>query len=216
MRSKMRKRMLVASGVCIALFGLAGQAAAQVPPVPGVPGLPPGVPGIPSLPGTPGVPPGVPGVPPEVAEVIGDAQDALVPIMIDGATQAEPVANAAGFALRGPCSAIGTVMVLAVIAGGATPLPVSPGFAMTPVFLFCGAAYEPGPADPVFGQVDDAAGDQFEEAAEPGLDQVSDAVTPVRPELAEVCAVLALAGSTPRQVPPPLHRLDVTGALCSG
>ena len=172
------------------------------------------VPGVPSIPGVPGAPgaPEVPGIPPVVLDTIEEAKDVLVPVLVDVATAAQPVANAAGFAFRPACSASGTIAILIAIGGGA--LPVNPGFVMAPVFIFCFAAYEPGPADPVFEQVDDAVGNQLEDAVDPVLEQVGDAVTPVRPELSEACSLLGLFGSTPGQVPPPANRFDVTGEVC--
>ena len=101
-------------------------------------------------------------------------------------------------------------MILALVGG----LPASPAFVLLPVLIFCDAAYEPGPADPAFETVDDAVGRELEDAVDPVLAQIGDAVTPVRPELSEVCSVISLFGAPDRQLPPPLSRFDITGAVC--
>ena len=164
------------------------------------------------------VPPGVPEVPDPphipapIAGAIEQGKDTRVPIMVDAATAAQPAATAGGFLFRAPCSATGTVVVLLAIAGGG--LPASPAFVLLPVLIFCSAAYDPGPADPVFETVDGTAGATLESNIEPVLNQAGDALDPVRPNLAEVCAVIGLMGSTPRQLPPPLDRFDITGTVC--
>jgi hypothetical protein len=200
-----RRLKVLAVSIFIGLFGLMAVpgAQAQLPPVPGVPGAP-GVPGT----------PGVPSVPPAVMDAIESGQSALIPVFVDLASTAQPVPNAAGFALRGPCSATGTVIVLLVIGGGAVPLPVNPGFFVTPVLLMCGAAYDEGPADPVFETVDDAAGPQFSDTTKPVLKQVSDALAPARPNIAQACAVIALSGGTATSLPKPLHRVNLVDTLC--
>lgn len=158
--------------------------------------------------------PETPDIPAPVAEAIATAQETLIPVMVDASQQAQPVANAAGFALRPGCAGVGTAVLLAVLLGGS--LPFSPGFISTPVLIFCAGAFAPGPADPVFQQVDTAAGGALEGAAAPVFAQVGSALAPVRPQLADVCGAIALAGSTPNQVPPPLSRFDVTGTVCRG
>jgi hypothetical protein len=194
------KLKALAVSVFIGLFGLMALPAAQA-----------------QLPGVPGVPvPGLPALPPAATDAISDAQDMIIPVMIQLASAAEPVPNAAGFALRGPCSATGTVVVLLVIGGGAVPLPISPGLAVTPIFLMCGAAFDAGPADPHLDTVDATVGPQFSDATEPVMDQVGGAIAPARPNIAQACAVIALAGSTPEELPPPLHRLNVVKTLCAG
>lgn len=166
---------------------------------------------VPSLPDTPDLPP----IPAPIADAIDQAEEILIPIIVDAAIQSQVVSNAAGFALRPPCSAAGTVILLVAIAGGSLPLPVAPGVIVTPVLIFCGGAYTPGPADPVFQQVDDAAGDQLQDAVQPVLTQAGDALAPVRPNLMEACGAIALAGGTPRQLPPPLSRFDIVKEVCT-
>lgn len=158
--------------------------------------------------------PETPDIPAPLAEAIAMAQETLIPVVVDGAQQAQPVANAAGFALRPGCAGVGTAVLLAVLLGGT--LPFSPGFISAPVLIFCAGAFAPGPVDPVFQQIDAAAGGALEGAAAPVLAQAGTALAPARPQLADVCGAIALAGSTPRQVPPPLSRFDVTGTVCTG
>lgn len=161
----------------------------------------------------PGVPvPGVPEVPPQVNDAISQAEDTVIPVLVDAAVQGQAVSNAAGFALRPACAGAGTAVLLIVIAGGT--LPVSPGFVSTPLLIFCAGAFSPGPVDPVFQTIDDEAGTTLQSNLDPVLRQARDAVTPVRPNLAEACGVLALMGSTPRQVPPPLNRFDLLKVVC--
>ena len=205
------RAVAVTVGLTIAGMLVGPAVSAQVPPVPAPPGVP-GAPGVPPLPVGP--PEGVPDLPAPVAGVIDQAEDTLIPVMIDGAAAAEPAVNAGGFALRGPCGATGTAIVLMSIGAGAAPLPISVGVPLTPVFLICGAAYEKGPADPVFNDADAAVGPQFEDATDPVLKQVGDAIAPVRTNLAQACTVIALSGGTIRSVPKPLSRLDIVNAVC--
>ena len=158
--------------------------------------------------------PETPDIPAPLAEAVATAQETLIPVVVDASQQAQPVANAGGFALRPGCAGVGTAVLLAVLLGGS--LPFSPGFVSTPVLIFCAGAFAPGPADPVFQQVDMAAGGALEGAAAPVLAQASTALAPARPQLADVCGAIALAGSTPNQVPPPLSRFDLTGTVCRG
>jgi hypothetical protein len=179
----------------VVVFGMAGILAApaavhaQIPPTPEVPELPP-----------------------QVTDALNQAEGTLIPVLVQGAIAAQPVANAGGFALRPGCAGIGTAVLLVVLTGGS--LPVSPGFVSTPVLLFCAGAFAPGPADPVFDTVDGAAGAQAEGLVDPVLGQVHDALAPARPQIASACAVIALSGSTPTQVPPPLNRFDITRVVC--
>jgi hypothetical protein len=163
------------------------------------------VPGVPELPDPPPIPA-------PVEDAIEQGKDVLIPIMVQVATAGQPAANAVGFALRPACAGTGAVLVVLAIVGGG--LPASPAFALLPVLILCSAAFDPGPADPVFATVDELAGRELESTVEPVLDQVGEALTPVRPELSEVCSVIGLMGSTPRQVPPPLNRFDITGTVC--
>jgi hypothetical protein len=158
--------------------------------------------------------PDTPEIPAPVNDAIGTAQETLIPVLVQGAVQAQPLSTAAGFALRPGCAGVGTAVLLVVLLGGS--LPFSPGFVSTPILIFCAGAFAPGPADPVFAQVDSAAGAQAEGLAQPVLDQIGAAMAPARPSLADVCGAIALAGSTPSQVPPPLHRFNITKTVCSG
>lgn len=158
--------------------------------------------------------PETPDIPSPVADAVATAQETLIPVMVDASQQAQSVANAGGFALRPGCAGVGTAVLLAVLLGGS--LPFSPGFISTPVLIFCAGAFAPGPVDPVFGEVDTAAGSALEGAAAPVLTQVGTALAPARPQLADVCGAIALAGSTPNQVPPPLNRFNVTRTVCQG
>jgi len=165
------------------------------------------VPAIPELPATPDVPA-------PVADAIAQAADLIIPVLLEASDAAAPAANAGGFALRPGCSAVAFPLLLAISAGG--DLPFSPGAMLTPYFVTCGAASSEGPADPVFMQVDDAAGAQLESSLAPVLDQVHDAaITPVRPSLNDACGALAIIGTAPNQVPPPLARFDAYELLCA-
>jgi hypothetical protein len=157
------------------------------------------------------VPP-VPEVPPEVQAVLGQVEDLVIPVLVDAAVQAQAVSNAVGFALRPGCAGAGTAVLLVVVAGGS--LPVSPGFISTPLLIFCAGAFGPGPVDPVFEMVDDQAGATLAAQVKPVLSQARTALAPVRPSLTDACGVIALAGSTPRQVPPPLNRFDFVKVVC--
>ncbi len=158
--------------------------------------------------------PELPEVPEQVSDAMGEVQNTVVPLMVDAAIAGQPAANAVGFAMRPGCSGAGTAIVVAALLGTTLPLPVSPGLVMTPAFIMCGAAFAPGPADPLFMQVDGVVGPQFEDATAPVLDQLSTAIAPARPNISEACTALALFGSAPEELPPPLHRPDVIGAIC--
>jgi hypothetical protein len=186
------RSLAVAVGIAVASVVVGPAANSQVPGVPGVPALPP--------------------IPAPVQGAINEAQQTIVPVMVVAALAAQPAANAAGFALRPPCGAYGTAILLVAIAGGG--LPVSPGIVSTPIFIMCGATYQPGPADPAFQQVDAAAGPQVSEGWGMVQPQLYDALTPARPNLSEACSVIGLMGSTPRQVPMPLKRINVVKVAC--
>ena len=156
--------------------------------------------------------PAVPELPPQVNDALVSAEQTLIPVLIQGAVQAQPVANAAGFGLRPGCAGLGTAVLLLVLAGGT--LPVSPGFVSAPVLIFCAGAFTPGPADPVFDTVDGAAGSQAAAAVNPVLKQIGAQLAPAKPQIASACAVVALSGSTPSQVPPPLNRFNITKVVC--
>lgn len=164
------------------------------------------------LPSTPELPP-TPDLPPEVVAAIAQAEDIVIPILLEAAVAADPAANAVGFALRPGCSAVALPLVLLVSAAGDVPFSVGP--LTSPLFVMCGAASFEGPADGVFAQVDGAAGAQLESGVQPVLDQVHAAVIrPVRPNLNEACGAMAVVGTAPNQVPPPLSRFDMTEVLC--
>jgi hypothetical protein len=193
MSGSLRRFALLA--FCLTVTGIvsAPSARAQVPP-------------LPELPATPELPP-------EVVDAIAQAEELIIPVLLQASDAAAPGANAGGFALRPGCSAVAFPLLLAIAAGG--DLPFSPGAVLTPYFVTCGAASLDGPADPVFGQVDDAMGAQLESSLAPVLDQVHDeAITPVRPSLNEACGALAIIGTAPNQVPPPLARFDSYELLC--
>lgn len=187
----LRRASVVTLGVLMLVIGLSSSSLAQVPE------LPP-----------------VPEIPEPVSDALRTAQDTVVPLLTDAAIAAQPAANAVGFALRPGCSVVGTTVVLSALLGSTLPLPVSPGVALLPVFIACGAAFDEGPVDPVFEQLDAAAGPSVQDATAPVIDQAATAMSPVRPTLSEGCSILSLFGSAPKQVPPPLHRLDLLGAIC--
>lgn len=187
-----RRAMIVLWAIPVLVLGVAAPAAAQVPALPDVPEIPE-----------------------PAAGVVAEVQGAALPLLIEAAKSAQPVTNATGFVLRPGCSAVGTAVVAAALLGGTLPvLPVNPGLVMQPVFIACGAAFDDGPVDPIFLQIDGAIGDQFEEAAQPVLDRTASAVAPLRPSLSEGCSVLTLFGSAPQQVPPPLHRIALLPVVC--
>jgi len=158
--------------------------------------------------------PALPEVPPEVEDALHTIQDTVVPILIQAANEGRPVANGIGWALRPGCSSTGSVFLVVAVAGGT--LPVSPGFAATPLFILCAAAHSPGQADPFFKELDRQYGKTIFDTVNPILKQAAAQLAPVRPELSDVCGVLALIGSAPRQVPPPLHRFDFVSLICKG
>jgi hypothetical protein len=187
---------LMAVGVCVAVGSLYAASAAQAQ-VPGVPGVP-----------VPDVPP----VPAPVYDAYSDARGTIVPVLVDAAVAGQPAANAAGFALRPACANAGTAVLLIAIGGGS--LPVSPAFVSVPLFVFCGGAWEPGPADPVLKDVDAAVGPQLSSQLKPVMTQASDALAPVRPNIAAACGALSLVGSPTKYAPKPLHRITATKPVC--
>lgn len=158
--------------------------------------------------------PALPEVPPEVGDALQTVQDTVVPILVQAANEARPVANGIGWALRPGCSLTGAAFLVIAVAGGT--LPVNPGFTATPVFLLCAAANSPGQADPFFKELDRQYGKTIYDTVNPILKQAAAQLAPVRPELQDVCGVLALIGSAPRQVPPPLNRFDFVSLICKG
>lgn len=188
---RLRRASVVVLGALLLVIGLSSSALAQVPE------LPP-----------------LPEIPEPVADAVRTAQDAAVPALTDAAVAGAPAFNAVGFALRPGCSAAGTTVVLSALLGSALPLPVSPTVALLPVFIACGYAFDEGPADPVFEQVDAAAGPSVQDATAPVIEQAATAMSPVRPTLSEGCSILSLFGGAPKQVPPPLDRLDLLSAIC--
>lgn len=158
--------------------------------------------------------PALPEVPPEVGDALQTIQDTVVPLLVQAANEARPVANGIGWALRPGCALNGAAFLVIAVAGGT--LPVSPGFAATPVFVLCAAANSSGQADPFFKELDRQYGKTIYDNVNPILKQAAAQLAPVRPELQDVCGVLALIGSAPRQVPPPLHRFDFVSLICKG
>jgi hypothetical protein len=158
--------------------------------------------------------PDLPELPPEIEGAIHTVQDTVIPILIDAANQGRPAVNAVGFALRPGCSAVNAGLLVVVIAGGA--LPVSPGFAATPWYVFCAGAFSAGPVDPIFKDLDRQYGATIYNSVQPTLKQAAALLAPVRPDLQDACGVLALIGSAPRQVPPPFHRFDFIKLICKG
>ncbi|HYZ92054.1 MAG TPA: hypothetical protein VFA34_06630 [Actinomycetota bacterium] len=191
-----RKPLSVVAGSLLVLVALSSSAAAQVP-------------SLPSVPSVPDVP-----IPEPVAETLGEVQGMIVPILVDGAQAASPAANALGFGLRPACAGAGTIIVAGALLGAALPLPINPGLGLTPAFVLCGAAFEPGPADAVFEQADAAAGEQVEDASKTVLEPAATTIAPLRQTLSSVCTVVALGSSTPKYFPAPLNRPDYVGTLC--
>jgi hypothetical protein len=191
-----RKALAVTAGSFVLLLALSSSAAAQVP-------------SLPSVPEVPEVP-----IPEPVVDALTEVQGMLVPVLVDGAQAASPGANAVGFGLRPACAGAGTVIVAGALLGASLPLPVNPGLGLTPAFVLCGAAFEPGPADPVFEQVDATVGPQFEDASKTVLEPAATTIAPLRQTLSTMCTVVSLASSTPKYFPPPLNRPDITGTLC--
>ncbi len=158
--------------------------------------------------------PALPEVPPEVTDALHTIQDTVVPILIQAANEGRPTVNGIGWALRPACSTSGSVFLVVAVAGGT--LPVSPGFAATPLFILCAAAQSRGPADRGFDDLDKQYGKQIYDTINPILKQAAAQLAPVRPSLADACGVLALIGSAPRQVPKPLNRFDLVKLICRG
>ena len=191
-RSGWVRRVGVTAALSLAGVFVASAAHAQLPPTPELPAAPE--------------------LPPEVVDAIAQAEDTLIPILLEAAVAADPATNAAGFALRPGCSAVALPLVLVLASAGDVPLSVGP--LTSPLFVMCGSASLEGPADGVFGEVDSAAGAQVESGVQPVLDQVHGAIQPVRPNLNEACGAIAVVGTAPNQIPPPLSRFDVTETVC--
>ena len=188
-----RRHMVLTLCAALASLVLAPAARAQVPPTPELPAAPE--------------------LPPEVVAAIAQAEDVVIPILLDAAVAADPATNAVGFGLRPGCSAVALPLVLLVSAAGDVPFSVGP--LTSPLFVMCGSAALDGPADDVFAQVDGAAGAQLESGVQPVLDQAHTAlIRPIRPNLNEACGAMAVVGTAPNQVPPPLSRFDMTEVLC--
>jgi hypothetical protein len=132
---RVRVVKVVAAGLGVILAGtllFAGPASAQIPDLPDLPDLPP-----------------------EAQEAIRALEDALIPVLVDVASELQVVSNAVGFALRPGCAVAGTAVILLTLLGGNAP--VSLGFWATPVLMFCAGAFTEGPADPLFAEVDELA-----------------------------------------------------------
>jgi hypothetical protein len=194
----LRRAATVTACAFALVFSMSAAAFAQVPDVP-----------VPDL-------PEAPELPAPVNDAVAQALGIVLPLVNQSGMAAEPAANAVGFGLRPGCSAAGTAIVAAALLGGTLPVPVSPGIILTPVFLACGAAFTPGPVDPVFESVDATAGPSAEDALQPVLDQAATAMSPVRPSLSEACTGASLFSSAPKQLPPPADRFDLIAVVCGG
>lgn len=182
--------MVVAA--CVAL--IAGTPAqAQLPPVPQLPRVE---------------------LPEPVADAAIMAIDTVLPVIGNTAIQARPLATAVGFGLRAPCAAVGGATFIVALGSSIVVLPVPTGVFLGPAVIFCSGAFEEGPADPLVEQVDGATGATFEEQAGMVADQVSGALEPAKSNLDEGCGVVKIFAEVPRQLPPPLHRIDYIAMVC--
>lgn len=133
----------------------------------------------------------------------------------DTAEQLAPVAVATGFLFRPACSTVGTATVALVLAGAYIPLPPSlAGQAVGPFLIYCAYTYAQGPADPVFAQLDAAVGPALSEQLEPVTEQASDALAPIRSQLADGCGYSPLLAAPVSSVPPPFNRVDPIKIVC--
>lgn len=153
-------------------------------------------------------------LPEPVADVVIQGIDTVVPIVGQTALQLRPVATIGGFALRMPCAALGGASFVLALGSSIVVLPVPTGVFIGPPLVFCSGAFEDGPADPLFMQVDGAAGDMLEEQTTPVTDQLVTALAPTQTQLDEGCGVLRIFGSVPNQAPPPLHRYNWVSLIC--
>ncbi|HYZ91564.1 MAG TPA: hypothetical protein VFA34_04115 [Actinomycetota bacterium] len=177
--------------VAVLVVGLPAQA--QLPPTPQVPQVP--------LPEP---------VPSTVIQVI----DTAVPIVGQTAIALRPAVIPVGFALRAPCAGLGAAGFVLALGSSVVVTPFPTGVLIGPALILCSGAFEPGPADPVLQQLDDATGDMVEEQTDPVLEQLSGAADPAKPQLDEGCGVIKIFAEAPRQAPPPVHRIDAIGVLC--
>ena len=150
----------------------------------------------------------VPPIPEPVAEAIDQVSGTANPVLYQGASAAQPVVNAVGFALRPLCVRNSTIALALGLAG----LPLDAKAITAPLAAFCKGALVAGPADPVFYQVDDAAGRDVRMAAEPVLVAANGVIVPLRAQYELACIGVALAG--PSALPPPISRFDPAYELC--
>lgn len=188
------KRMCVVLVALAGVFLPAAPAHAQLPPTPQVPSV---------------------DLPEPVADAAVQAIDTVVPIVGQTAIQLRPVATYGGFALRAPCAAVGSTSFVLALGSSVVVTPIPTGVLLGPALIFCSGAFEAGPGDSVFAQIDDATGEAVEGQSATILDQVSGALEPAKPQLDGGCGVVKIFSEAPRQAPPPLHRVDLIGALCS-
>jgi hypothetical protein len=187
------KRASVAVVALAGVIFLCAPAQAQLPPTPQVPYVP-----IPEP------------IPSTVIQVI----DTVVPVVGQTAIALRPAVIPVGFALRAPCAGLGGVGFVLALGSSLVVTPFPTGVLFGPALILCSGAFEPGPADPVLDQVDDATGAAVEEQSATALGQLSDALEPAKPQLDEGCGVIKIFGEAQRQAPPPLHRVDVIGVAC--
>jgi hypothetical protein len=150
----------------------------------------------------------VPPIPEPVADAVDQVSDTANPVLLEGASAAQPVVNAVGFALRPLCVRNSTIALALGLAG----LPLDAKAITTPVAAFCRGALVAGPADPVFYQLDDAAGRDVRMAAEPVLVALNGVIEPLRAQYEVACIGVALVG--PTSLPPPMSRFDPAYELC--
>ena len=155
----------------------------------------------------------VPALPPQVVQLIEQSETTLIPVLVQAGATAYPVVNAVGFPLRPACAYSWVTVLVLAEAGSALPSTATTPL-LQPTYMVCGAILSPGPADPVFAQVDGAAGKQVASAVQPVLNQVQGALAPARPRLAQVCSAMGLVGKPNRYLEPPLSRFDVTRVAC--
>lgn len=153
-------------------------------------------------------------MPEPIPSTVQDAIQTVAGELTAASQEAGPAAEAAGFALRPACAVAGTAFVVLIVAGAAAPLPFNVIPLTSPIFVVCAFAFAPGPADPVFQQVDAAVGPTLQDTLAPVLEQLGAALDPVRPNLAEACGSLTLFAGVDDQLPPPLNRFDYVGLVC--
>jgi len=192
MRNKFALVACAALAAVTVLF-VGAPASAQLPPTPQLPRI---------------------DLPEPVADTVIQGIDTVVPIVGQTALQLRPAATIGGFALRMPCAALGGASFLLALGSSVVVLPVPTGVFIGPALLFCSGAFEEGPGDPLFMQVDGVAGDMLEEQTSPVVDQLANALAPTQPQLDQGCGVARVFSSVPKQAPPPLQRYDWITLVC--